>query len=131
MMKELNETITVSGTLAKELTDTVNAIDRVMGRFDVDPEEKREPLRMTDVRDAAIETGRAAERLTLLLEQTVQLLESETWDRRISSLVDPANTVFDKVFWRGVILICILIVGLGLLKLVPQHVKEIDRKRRS
>lgn len=131
MMKELNETITVSGTLAKELTDTVNAIDQVMGRFDVDPEEKREPLRMTDVRDAAIETGRAAERLTLLLEQTVQLLESETWDRRISSLVDPANTVFDKVFWRGVILICILIVGLGLLKLVPQHVKEIDRKRRS
>lgn len=56
---------------------------------------------MTDVRDAALETGRAAERLTLLLEQTVQLLESETWDRRISSLVDPANTAFGKVFWRG------------------------------
>jgi hypothetical protein len=58
-MTELEGTIAVSGALARELTGTVNAIDRVVSRFDADPDSPGEPLRMADVRDAAIETGRS------------------------------------------------------------------------
>ena len=124
LMTELSETISVSGALARDLTETVNAIDRVVSRFDTDPEKEREPLRMTDVRDAAIETGRAADRVTILLERAIEMLESKSWDQKISSLINPADALFNKVLWRGVILICLLIVGLGLLRLVPQRVKD-------
>lgn len=123
LMTEITETISVSGALARDLTETVNAIDRVVARFDTDPDDKGEPLRMTDVRDAAIETGRAADRVTLLLERAVELLESESWDQRFSTLTSPADALVDRLFWRGVILIGLLMIGLALLRLVPQRVK--------
>jgi hypothetical protein len=122
IMSELQKTIIVSGTLAKDLTGTVNAIDHVVSRFDRDPEDKSEPLRMTDVRDAAVETGKAAEKVTLLLERTNELLESKSWSQGMVSLTSPADTILDRMFWRGVILICLLVVGLGLLRLVPQRI---------
>jgi nucleotide-binding universal stress UspA family protein len=122
VMTELKETIAVSGSLASELTETVNAIDRVVSRFDRDPNSKREPLRMTDVRDAAIETGQAAEKVTLLLERTNALLESDSWDRHIARMADPADEIIDRAFWRGVILVCLLVIGLGLLRWVPQRI---------
>ncbi|WP_319405520.1 hypothetical protein [uncultured Desulfosarcina sp.] len=121
IMTELSETISVSGTLARELTETVNAIDRVVSRFDTDPESQGEPLRIADVRDAAIETGHAADRVTLLLERAIELLESKSWDQRISVMTDPVEAIVDRMFGRGVILIFLLIAGLGLLRLVPQR----------
>ena len=121
VMTELKETIAVSGSLAKDLTETVNAIDHVVSRFDRDQEDKSEPLRMTDVRDAAIETGLAADKMTLLLERAIALLESESWDRRISKMTDPADAIINRAFWRGVILIGLLVVGMGLLRMVPQR----------
>jgi len=128
IMTELKETITVSGTLANDLTETVNAIDHVVSRFDRDPNSKREPLRMTDVRDAATETGHAAEKVTQLLEQLLVILESDAWDRQISMMTDPADEIIDRVFWRGVILIGLLVAGMGLLRMVPQRIAG-ERKR--
>lgn len=126
LMTELTETISVSGALARDLTETVNAIDRVVARFDTGPDDKSESLRMTDVRDAAIETGRAADRATLLLERAIELLESESWDRRFPTLTAPADALVDRLFWRGAILIGLLILGLALLRLVPQRVKACE-----
>ena len=131
VMTELQETIAVSGSLARDLTETVNAIDHVVGRFDRDPEDKSEPLRMTDVRDAALETGQAAEKVTLLLERLIMLLESESWDRQISMMTDPADEIIDRVFWRGVILIGLLVVGMGLLRMVPQRIAGGPKERLS
>jgi len=122
VMTELKQTITVSADLVSNLTDTVNAVDHVVGRFDRDPDSKREPLRMTDVRDAAIETGHAAEKVTLLLEQLITLLESGSWDRRMAALSQPTDTIINAVFWRGAILIGLLILGIGLLRMVPQRI---------
>jgi len=121
VMTELTETITVSGTLARELTDTVNAIDRVVSRFDADSDKRREPLRMSDVRDAAIEAGRTAEQVTLLLERVINLSESSSLDQRISFVTDFSEDLINQAFWRGVILILLLIIGLGLIRLVPQR----------
>jgi hypothetical protein len=130
IMTELKETIAVSGSLAKDLTETVNAIDHVVSRFDKDPEDKGEPLRMTDVRDAAVETGHAAVKVTHLLERLLVLLESDSWDRQISIMTDPADEIIDRVFWRGVILIGLLVLGLGLLRWVPQRISS-ERKGNS
>jgi hypothetical protein len=124
IMTELRETISVSGDLAHELTGTVDAIDRVVSRFDVDPDSHREPLRMADVRDAAIETTRAAEQMTRVLELSNQLVESGAWDERIMSLTEPTNAIVDRAFWRGSILICILIAGLAVLRLIPHPVRD-------
>jgi hypothetical protein len=118
LMVEMTETISVSGTLARELTETVNAIDRVVSRFDTDPDSRREQLRMSDVHDAAIETGRATEKMTLLLRQTNELFESESWNRQISLITEPAAELIDRLFWRGFILICLLTFGLALLLLI-------------
>jgi hypothetical protein len=123
LMTELRETIAASGTLAGELTGTVNAIDRVVSRFDIDPNSNRQPLNMTDVRDAALETGNAADRITLFLERAIELIESESFDQKILTMTNPADAIVDKLFWRGVILICLLIVGVGILRFVPQRIR--------
>lgn len=123
VMVELRETISTSGDLARDLTDTVDAIDRVVARFDRDPNSTREPLRMADVRDAAIETGRAAQELTRVLEMTNTLLDSPSLAARMDDLRNPADDVIDRAFWRGMILIVTLIVGLAALRLVPQRTR--------
>jgi hypothetical protein len=120
-MTDLRQTIAVSRTLANELTGTGNAIDRVLSRFNDDPRSGREPLRMTDIRDAAIETGNAANRVTHLIERAVELIESKSWNQVISAASNPADEIIDRAFWRGVILICLLVAGLGLLRFVPQR----------
>jgi hypothetical protein len=94
-MTELKETIAVSGTLARDLTETVNAIDHVVSRFDRDPGDKSEPLRMTDVRDAAIETGHAAEKVTLLLERPSPSSSPNPGIERISKMTDPADAIIN------------------------------------
>jgi hypothetical protein len=124
VMTDLRQTIAVSGTLASDLTRTAQAIDGVVSRFADDPGSGRKPLRMTDIRDAATETGNAANRVTQLLERAVVLLESKSLDRAISALADPADEIIDRVFWRGAILICLLIAGLGLLRLVPRRIAD-------
>lgn len=124
VMEELRETISTTGDLARDLTDTVDAIDRVVARFDRDPNSTREPLRMTDVRDAAVETGRAAQELTALLDRTTELLDSPALRDRLSEIGDPGRDIIDRAFWRGMILIATLIVGLAALRFVPQRTRK-------
>ena len=121
LVTEIGQTVSLSAKLARDMTVTVNAIDRVVGRFDTDPEHRHEPIRLTEVRDAAIAAGQAAERTTHLLERFIALMESPGWDKRMSTMADPANAIVDRIFWRGVILILLLIAGIGLLRLVPQR----------
>jgi len=121
LVQELRETIAASGSLANELTGTVNAIDRVVSHFDNGSGSAETPLRMIDIRDAAMETGNAADRVTLLLERTNDLLESKSWDEAAAMLSDPTGEIIDRIFWRGVILICLLLAGLALLRLLPQR----------
>ena len=125
VMTELRETIETSGTLANNLTDTVDAIDKVLSHFDQGPDSQGEPLRILDIRDTAIEAGLAAERLTVMLERVNNILESKSWDQTIDSLTQPADDLVDRIFWRGLILICILISGVGLLRLVPQKISDV------
>jgi hypothetical protein len=103
---------------------TFNVGDNQVARFDRPPDSKREPLHMTDVRDATIETGQAAEKVTLLLERLITLLESKSWNQRIATLAHPTDAVINAVFWRGAVLIGLLILGIGLLRMVPQRIAE-------
>ena len=130
-MTELRETIRASEALASNLTGSINAIDKVLSHFDQDPDSQEEPLRMLDIRDAAIETGKAADRLTVMLERANQILESESWDHTVTSLTNPADDLVDRIFWRGLILICVLIAGIALLRLVPQKISSIQRNQQN
>lgn len=121
IMSELHATISASGTLAKEVTLTVNAVDQMLSRFDIDSQDKGEPFRLADARDAARKTGRAAEQMTRLLDRFDELVESKSLDHRLLSMIDPVETVIDRLFWRGVILICLLMGGLALLRLAPRR----------
>jgi hypothetical protein len=121
IMTGLEETVKVSLTLAEQLTETVKTVDKLVSRFDEEPGKDREPIRITDVRDAAIETGRAAKELTGMIEHVIDLMESRSLDQKISILTDPAAAIVDRAFWRGVILILLLIAGLGVVRLLPQR----------
>jgi hypothetical protein len=107
-MTDLRSTLGASDNLAKELSGTVNAIDRVVARFDPQARADGSALDMKDLRDAAIETRSAAEKLTILLEKTNEL------DLATTNLVN-------RAFWRGLWLVLALIAGLALLRLLPQR----------
>lgn len=124
MATELRDTIATTTTLATELTGTVGAIDRIVARFDqpAAPGSNRKPMEITDIRDAAIEATKAAERMTELLEQANQLTTSDRWDKGFVHFDRATSGVVDRAFWRGLILIAALVVGLALVRLVPQRV---------
>jgi len=123
-MKELNETISGAGALARELTEATRAVEALISHLETGPDGKREPLRLTDVRGAAIDAGNAADRLTRLVERARELVESKALDQTISGIVHPADAFVDRIFWRGVILICLLLVGIALLRFVPQRTRR-------
>jgi hypothetical protein len=124
IMKELRNTLDVSGTTAKEVTGTAQALDRVTSRIQSFRNGQQEPFRMTDFRDAAVETGNAAGRVTQLLDRATVLLESKGLERAVESMSNPADELIDRAFWRGFILICLLIAGIGLLRFVPQRIVD-------
>jgi len=123
IMKELRETIAASERLAGETTTAATAVEKVIDRINSDG---GGTFQVSDVRDAAIETGNAAERLTSLLEHAERLLASEPWNRTVDNLARPADEVIDRLFWRGVILIGLLVVGFGLLRFIPQRIAGRD-----
>lgn len=126
IMRELRETVAASERLANEMTGAANAVDRVMARFGNTP---AEAFRLTDARDTAIETGQAAERLYRLIERADQFLGSQSWNQAVGKITDPADEIIDRLFWRGVILVGLLILGLGLLRLVPQRTTQKKKLR--
>ena len=119
IMKELRETIAASERLAVETTTAATAVDRVVARIGNNTGQE---FRFTDVRDAAVEAGNAAERLTRLLDRADKLLGSPSWSQGLDKLSEPADEFIDKLFWRGVILIGLLVAGLALIRLIPQRV---------
>lgn len=118
VLQELSETIRVSVGLAEELTKTAEAVDKVVARFQPDPDAPRQPLSMVEARDAAVEIGNAAEKLTVLLERTNETLDSSPWD---TGLTGVGAGVIDRAFWRGLILVIVFLGGLALIKWIPRR----------
>lgn len=119
LARDLRDTVAATQALATELAGTMNAVDRVVARFDPDGGGTDEHLEFQDVQAIAKETAHAAEQLTRVLELTNDLVQSGAVDQRIASITAPANAIVDRVFWRGAVLIGLLISGLALVKLLP------------
>lgn len=122
-LSELRETISAANRLIISTESAVESVDGVVSRFDKG--EQREPLDITTVRDVAIETAVAAERLTDLLDSTQGLLASPDWDNRILDLETAVGTVqrsgshwISLTFRQGLYLIAAFFVGLFLYRLV-------------
>lgn len=121
IMKELRGTIRASGDLARDMTGTAEALDRVVAHFDPAPGDHRQPIDIKDVTAAAAEASRAAERLTVLLDRTNEILGSPYWETKIENLDKATKGIVDHVFWRAVWLVLVLIAGLALLRLLPRR----------
>ncbi len=127
LLSEFRGAIGPSTELAKELTGTVSAIDRVVARFDGGSGPGAGPggaaLDIGDVRDAAAAATQAAEKLTDLLERTNELAGSAVWDERLSRLDRSTSGMIDRAFWRALFLVLVFIGGLALVRLLPQRMK--------
>lgn len=123
ILTEVNTTIAGSKDLAAELTKAAEALDRAMKHFDSDPNDD-EPFRLSDLREAMTATGRSAELVTAMLERSVQLVESKAVERHIDRLSDPLERVIDHAFWRGLVLVGILLTGLALLCRLPRKIEK-------
>jgi Zn-dependent M32 family carboxypeptidase len=123
VMNDLRATIESSNTLATELTKTIDAMDRVVSRFDSKDRPDAEPLKISDVRDVVVEAGKTADRIAAVLERTNELADSKQLDQRIAMLTQPGEELIDRIFWRGVILIALLVGGLACVRLIPSRVK--------
>ncbi len=123
MLVELRDTIDSSAGLATDLTGTVQALDHLAERFDARDAGDREPLDMKDVRDAAIETAEAAQRLTVLLEQANTLLDSPKISEPALALERATAGAIDRAFVRGLVLVGVLVAGMIAARLSPQRVR--------
>jgi hypothetical protein len=82
---------------AKELVQSTDAMlgsaDTLLSRFRRAPGDTREPLDVTKVRDAAIETAAAADQLNELLMTTQEVLASPGWHDRSGDLAQAMDRV--------------------------------------
>ena len=124
VMSELLEIIRASDALTSDLTKTFEALDRIVARFDRDPDDTREPLDIKDLTAAATETAVAAEKLTLLLERATVSLDSPNWDTRLDRVDSLTTQMVDRAFWRLLMLIGAVFLGLALLRLVPLRARQ-------
>jgi len=62
--------------------------------------------------------------MTRVLELSNELVVSRAWDERLAGMADPANAIVDRAFWRGAILIVLLIGGLALLRFLPRPMRN-------
>jgi hypothetical protein len=89
------------GARMAESTDTaLKTFDSVMARFDREQDEpvrKKEPFRIKDYADTAVEIGRTSERLTTLLSTLQPYLTPET----LTTMSTAADTVAAKTQARG------------------------------
>ncbi len=127
ILGELQATIRVSSDLANNLTGTVNAIDRVVNRFDPAAQD-REPLEMMEVRDAAVAAGEAAERLTVALVRADELLERAEVSKSLADFDELTSGLVASVFWRAVVIVGLLVAGLAGLRFVPQRTKQVGSR---
>ncbi|MEZ6194575.1 MAG: hypothetical protein R3F20_02440 [Planctomycetota bacterium] len=127
VMTELNSIIESSIELTGSLTRMVETLDRVVARFDRDPDDVGEPLDIKDVAVTASEAAKAAEKLTVLLERANEAIDSPNWDRRVARLDGAAVGIVDHAFKRGLMLIGALIAGLVVLRLIPRRSARGDR----
>lgn len=116
---ELRTTIDSSAGLAHQLTGTMQAIDRIVARFDREPGTGGKPLEIKDIRDAASEAAKAAEKLTALLEKTSQLADSPVWQEHITRMEHLSSGAIDRAFWRGLLLVAALVAGFAMIRLIP------------
>ncbi len=123
-MTDFRATVGASSVLARELTGTVDALDRVVARFDPQSRTDEGALDMKDVRDAAIEATKAAEKLTILLDRANELAGSDVWDQRLARLDHATAGLIDRAFWRGVWLVLVLLTGLALIRLLPHRARS-------
>lgn len=121
VMGDLRQTLAVSETTAKEVAATTREMEKLLGRYQSIQNNSKERIRLEDIRESAIETGRTAEKLTLLLAQVNSVLDSKSLDRTINAMNNPIDRLIDRAFWRIVALICLLIFGLGILRLLPKR----------
>lgn len=118
VLTDLRETVQASTELAHELKDTADAVDRVVSHFDRPPGDEREPLELRQIRDAALETRRAAQELTRALDASHRLVESEAWDRRVDGATEPLLSAIDRAFVRGLLLVAALTAGACVVTVV-------------
>ena len=131
LMQELQRTMASSGSLADELTKTVGAIDRVVERFD----ESRSPsdranatektMSLAELRSVISEAKLAAERMTGLLEQTNTLVGSGQMEQRLASVMAPMHELIDRLFWRGLMLVVLAVVGFGVMLVVVRRLTPV------
>lgn len=119
IMGDFRKTLTASDVTAREVASTAREIDKLLVRYQEIQRATKKPVQIADIRDAAIETGRTAEKLSSMLERLAVVLDTKSFDKAVTALDDPINKAIDRLFWRGVILIALLLGGLGLLRLLP------------
>lgn len=118
-VRELHAMIEASPQLSREVTRATEVFDKVLMRFQNIPESDREPILITDIRDAVIESANAAKHMTQLLDKTNEILESKNFESLISEANLTADAWIDKLFWRGLLLVLVFLLGLFLIGRVP------------
>jgi hypothetical protein len=119
-LHELRLTVDAGTALADALDTTFASVDGVLARFDeTGGGSDREPLRMQDLRDVAVEATAAADQLTTLLNTTQSVLASPAWSERLSEfdtamirVEQDGNRWINIAFRRGLLLIAALFVAL-------------------
>ncbi len=125
LLKEVNQTVASANGLAIELRQTSQMVDKILSRFDgQDAEGKR--ITLQGLQQTVTQATTMAVELRAMLEKMDETVEASVWDEKIARLEAVSESLVDRIFWRGLLLILIFLVGIGMVRwLVPVRMPKV------
>ena len=94
--------------------------ERLLDRLNIDGSDAS-AANLRDVEAAARQVGDAAGQVAMLLDRADTAAGSDAWAIRGVAMEQASDRLVDRIFWRGVGLVMLLIVGLAVVRLIPQR----------
>lgn len=125
LLKEVNQTVASAKDLAVELKQTSQMVDKILSRFEgQDAEGKR--ITLQGLQQTVTQATTMAVELRATLEKLDETVEASVWDEKIARLEAVSESLVNRIFWRGLLLILIFLAGFALVRwLVPLRMPKV------
>lgn len=123
VLAEARQTIGSATTLADDALRIVQAIDALVARFD-HPDGAERGVTTQDIKDILAGAGDSAQKFTALVAAGDALLDPDRLDGVAGNAQRWTQASIDRLLWGAAGVVMLLVIGLGLVRLIPQRVRS-------
>jgi hypothetical protein len=123
VLAEARATIGSATTLAGDALRIVQTIDALVARCD-HPDGPESGVTTQDIKDILAGAGDSAQKVTALVAAGDALLDPDRLDGVAGNAQRWTQASIDRLLWGAAGVVMLLVIGLGLVRLIPQRIRS-------